>query len=784
VLTPGRLLILAALILPSSAAPASELGLPVQFLLVPLERWNEGQPAKADVLPEGTIRLFRAGEYEAALEFPANTTRLVPPGVWVWIAESPGYVSAGSGTLNVQERVAPARNVLWPVLPACRITLGAASAWHGIDRVDFVSIDHRATYPVRPGRERSVAVPGGRWLAYAVGARGLVGITKPRACAASQELHLRTIAPPPADREELLVHVDLPEETEVAAGELNALVGGGPGGPGIRAAGKVWSARRVSFFFLDLPISGERRIEVAHPKLRRVSLRQEAVGGRAFELPPIAARARRAMTFQIDYRPKGEHREEQLVLVACGERPASSALQDSSECPGPRHEERLRPGLEVYRFGGLDDGQYFIEANIDGLVVQGLGSGLVPYLRPETEGDLALGPVLLRELEIYGHLLVDDEPVAGEVRFVPPSRGYSSQTVFPTDADLTYHFRYFGHRYQEESSEIPEEGKKLLGNEELGIYWSRGLSACDAEGACRAFNIHSTFTGEGRWDIDLGSRTILTVEVTDAETGKPLPGVTVLTDPTPAVHFVRGRVFEAMPEGIEGQGFFTDRYGRARLRVPKPESFGLAVAERGFRPYRTRLSLPGGGDHPLPVALERESDGGEVTLRLAGRPVPGAFLLAVDGSGRRRPDCLAATGAKGGISLPATCRKGVRFVVMHPAVALQIVDAGSWLATGLVDLAPAPDPPLRLRLVTAGDRPLSAVPVSVRLADLVLGPNDLLLATAKGASPLFYQTDQQGEIVLAGVTPDLAVVVPGARGDLVLELATTPPGGVAILRVE
>ena len=163
-------------------------------------------------LPKGTIQLYRVGTYTPELVFEANVATPVPAGQWTWIAEAPGYVSSSTGLLHVVGATGEpeARKIVWTVVPSCDVDL-SGDDWSGVTRFDTVSLDAGATYPVDPRRRQRLQVPAGPIIGYAVGARGLLGLTNIGPCPAGETLQLPRPFPPAGAREDWMIHVSLAE---------------------------------------------------------------------------------------------------------------------------------------------------------------------------------------------------------------------------------------------------------------------------------------------------------------------------------------------------------------------------------------------------------------------------------------------------------------------------------------------------------------------------------------------------------------------------------------------
>lgn len=737
-------------------------GQEITFHLVPEDAWQDEKTRPEAILPDGKVYLFAEGSYEPAAVFPVNIPYRLEPGNWLWVAEAPGYVSVGSGALRIGPKTAGEKRLLWPVVPACRIDFSPAGDWVGVQRLDLVSLDRAAVYPVIPGQRPFAWVPAGRFLAYTVGPRGLLGIAPPEACQQSEDLPL---APPPSPRrglQDLLVRLRLPDGFEPGKQEVQALwkplaADSVPGEP----TAMIRQGESIAAFFLALPASAEGEITVSHPALRTFRQPVEPLESVARELPEIRLRPRRSLDLTIDYRPKVPHKTEAIRLLYCGPDRRPPRIPGKEPCAASGQELRLRPGLATYNFPGLDDGLYYPEAKIDDEVLRSLGSGVSVYLDPASESVDPVLPVVLQEMEIYGNILLDGEPVAGMVRVEPTAPGRFPVRTFTTDDELLYHWTFFGR-----SPWMPEpEGTEP----QLGFFsgLERVLACADQE-LCRDFGLHSEFRGEGRLDIEVRPGRAVTVSVVDADDGTPLPEAVVrYRNSFPDLKFDNGRVEWREPEGGElSHGYTTKSDGRVTLSIPRELSEPLAVTRREYRNREAEVP-PGAGPVELRVALEAESPrepAVRLVLRPDGKPLARAFLLVIRNDGARDPGCSVATDAQGEAEIGPDCLRSSSVVVLHPDAAITLVRGEALLGSAEVALDPAPARPVELRIVDGSGAPIPRLPIRLQYGGFSLEPNDLLLAAGRTGSLLFYASGSDGGVQLRGVDPsaaDVPVVLPG-----------------------
>ncbi len=770
--------------------PALLAGQEVSFHLVPESSWVKGQPRLADEVKTGTVELYREGAYAPQLVVPAGDgAHTVPPGRWLWIAHAPGYVSVGSGVLEipVNGRKTAAKVVVWPVVPACELATSADRRWKSMDRLDLVSISYSTVYPLDPKKIFSQQIPAGRYLAYAVGARGLLGISRVSSCRAGER---QTIQPPPtpaASRQDFLVPVILPDDQGIAPQalaiaftQLSKRATAATTAP----TAAVWNGRRGSFFFLGVSATGPLELVIQHTKLRTRTLAVDALGGSVRELPSQLLKRRRSLRFMVNYQPLREHRSAKVVGFACGRRHQESSVIDVRRCRALGRQLPLAKGPTSLLVDNLDDGQYQFDAVVDDEVVSGLGNHFAPYLDPETDDAPIVQPMQLPELEIYGNLLLKDKPVPGEVHLWPNGGGTARR--FATDRELLFHLFYFGYladRYA--LNAIPEDLRHGDPAAMRGLYDFYTLEACGKTGSCRLFNVHSTLTGGGRLDLDLGSGLGLDIEVVSKATGEPIGGVLVGADRSdPALHFVDGEVEWRTPVGREGQGTYTDDRGQARIRNLKPGSVSVGALKAGFKLQHAAAEVREGVRTAVRIELE-PNGGGATMLRFAdGAPVGQAYLLVLDAHGVRQGGCSRATGSDGSVDLPASCLDAMRLVLLHPEAAVTSFAGSDWLGAHDITVDRAPVRPVQVRISDAQGRPLAGVPVEIRYRDFALEPDDLLLAATYTGTVLFYLTDDQGEATLQGIDPadvDLPeVAIAGGASERKIKpvpLAGTPPGG-------
>ncbi|HSL83798.1 MAG TPA: carboxypeptidase-like regulatory domain-containing protein [Thermoanaerobaculia bacterium] len=760
----------------------------VTFELVPAEAWVDGRPDLRRTLLEGWVSLYRVGAAEPEVTVPVGQAREVPDGEWLWIAESPGYVSTVTGTLKAGTGME--RTLVWPVVPACHVTLSDDPGWWGVARFDVVSIEHGATFPVHPSSRRELWVPAGEVIAYGVGPRGLLGIDRLEGCRPSSRVEVPPPSPPGRDSQDLMVSAQ-PFEGTAEEGELRAFLTPSTRGelaPAVLPTARVVRGNRVSYFFLGVPADRDLELVLEHPTVRTRRVPVEALGGSARELEELELAARLDLEVEIDYRPIRAHREAVLEVLYCGdpEEPSFSWAR----CRRLDRSQPLRPGRQSYRFPALDDGQYVLDARIDDEVLGGLGQSITPFLDPESPVAPELPVIPLWEFEIYGYLLVEGDPVAGTIGFQPV--GSETTRRFPTDDDLTYHLFYFG-TLPFRWDELPDHGSR---EEMLGLRW--GIpSACSADGYCRYYNLHSVFLGGGRLDWDLGSEHRIRLRVTDATTGEPVAGADVMIPVRrTAIRFDRGDVEEVRAAGAESTGTVTDAEGVARIRMPSGVPASFSVSKEGYRTVSVGdatavLSGPGAEEpETLEVHLEPEAESHRA-VRLVfpdGEPAAGAFVLAFDEDGRVDLRCSLSADGFGGWTARRGCEGVAEAFVFHPAAGLRPVSGSDLSLLAEVEIARRPERPLRVRLVDGAGAPLANVPVGLKIDGMLLDPNVLVAASSRGGAFLPVATDSRGVLTLRAADPDFPgglelVIGAGEEAEVVDLSGLSPEDGMAVLTI-
>ena len=736
----------------------------ITFRLVPEGHWTEGlRDINSWATADGRVLLYQQGDVEPRLILDANRPVTVPAGSWLWTGEATGYVTVKPGQMAVPEE-APPKTLVWPVVPACELKLAAPRRWQGVERLDVVSVSYGTVHPVEPQHRQQLWIPAGSFLSYSVSQSSLYAIGQLRSCQAGQVVLQGPPALPSRERQDVLVTLEQPrdllpssqreQEQPIIASLQPPRAGlGGVSAPAVM----VQQDQRTSVFFLDVPAGNELELRVQHPQLRTAKRPVSPLGGSARELPALQLRPRPTLTLPIDYRPLRPHQKAELQLVYCS-RGEPQTEDDEKNCER-RDPQPLAAGLFEYTFEGLDDGFYTLDALIDEEFLQGLGTDFAFSLRPD---DLTLEPAevqVIREMEIYGHLLIDDKPVPG-VAFLQAKVDLGNQPTldFPTDDELLYHMYFFGRvpgAY--ERAWLPEEVRER-DPEELRGFSMRSryhLGACAEDGTCRVFNIHSQLAGEGRMDLDLGTDLGLEVEVRDAASDQLVPGAWVLTEEHgDALLFVDHKTRWVEPRGAELLAIKTGADGIARVRNMKFGEQALAVKKPGYQNFFRMIRMPLPGNR-IAVKLKPEDESGGVELRFPdGTPLASAFLLRMGEDGQQDRRCSKATDGEGRARLQAAaCLQGGSVVVLHADARLTVLAAEDLARVPQLTIERAPSIPLRLRAVDSDGLPLARASVALRLGGVEIGPNELLASAGAGNGMPFYLTDERGELLLRGVDP-------------------------------
>jgi len=789
-LTTERLLIL--LLFVSSAAFAAEEGVPILFRLVPSSSWT-ADGGHSDYLPEGKVFLFREGTYTPSVVLDANRAGRVPPGSWVWIAEAPGYVSVVAGTIKIPNDLKQdqPKGIYWPVVPACRIALDPEEQWSGVQRMDVVSVTSDAVYPVVPKDRQSLWVPAGRLLAYGVGARGLQGIDDLGQCVQNEVVEVSPPTPPDRDHQELMVTFHVPDVvTETDEPPVSVRLerrGARPLSP----TAEVTIKSRVSAFFLDVPATQGLDAVFRHPTLRTRRLSIESAGGSARELPEQTLEERLHLTLDIDYQPLQHHERAEVWAYQCG---LTRALDPYSfrRCQLLDQKPALQSGLHRYRLDAVDDGLLYLEGRIDGFVVPGLGTSIQPYIDPDQDQPPQVQPGLLHEQEIHGSILLEGDPVPGEVELLamPESSRRLQDHRFPTDDDGTYRLRYFGR--------VPEVYLRPPGFEDssnpedlLGLYGDYQLVACTESGFCRPYSVHSVLQGSGHLDLELGDGTPVEVSVTDEESGEPIADAIVSAGrPPEALYFHHGEVDWFEPTGSEGSYVWTGGNGRARLLArERGEAVFLLVHHPDYEPVRQEFPVIPGQRNVLDVALrpKKETTSGVRLVFPDGSPVSAGFLLVVDPVTGLDPKCSGATSSRGFVNVSDRCLFGRVAVAIAPGARISLFEGTALTSFDEVAVPRAPSRPLTVRVVDEDGQAIAGVPIELRYPDVTLGPNDFLLAATYSGYQMAFQTNADGEVVLRGVDPE-AVTVPDVgvvlgKDESWEPLAPYQPGDLVVLSI-
>ncbi len=268
------------------------LGQNFTFNLIAEEDWNQGRPSRESFLDNGRIYLFRTGSYLPEVIAEVGKPQEVPPGSWHWIAEAEGYVSVVSGRIVLPEGQPPfEKGLVEPVVPACKVLLSDESDWAGLRRLDAVSLERGAVFPVAVDSRRSFQIPVGRFVAYVVGAQGMEAIAPIASCRRGETVHLQRPEPPDDRLQDLVIHALLPPGVIDTAEELGALLSPFEGKPTsfspLRPSATFRTTGRVTFFFLGIHASETLMLEIRHPHTELYRQEIPPLGGKVHEFPLV-----------------------------------------------------------------------------------------------------------------------------------------------------------------------------------------------------------------------------------------------------------------------------------------------------------------------------------------------------------------------------------------------------------------------------------------------------------------------------------------------------------------
>lgn len=744
-------------LLPAADILAADGTHEIEFRLVP-SSGQVGGEEEADAsdpreyLTDGVVHLYRAGSFEAELTVPINIPVEVPSGKWTWVGEAPGYVTVGSGILNLGDE-AVKKAVVWPAVPACALKVSQRE-WQGISRLDVVSLDYDATFVFDVGERNRLPVPAGRLIAYTVGSRGVEAISPLLQCEENTSRPLDRPSPPAADRQDFMVTALVEEgridDVEIFAATLRPLATPDDEVVPISPTASVGAEEWATFFFLNVSAENTLRLEIEHPQFRTSKRTLEPLPGEVREITGLELKPRITAEVPVDYQPLRDHERATVSVILC----EADEKQRIEDCDPVGEAKPLERGFQILEFEGLDVGRVVLDTRIDDERILGHGSGVTPELRGGDPENVVLPRHLMKEFRIYGHLLVDDEPVPGEVRLQSRIPGRFSARSFPTrEDDLTYNIYYFGKLLSSRfSAMFPAELMELPEDERYGIpLGTVRVEACDFDGFCKPFHIWSTFTGSGRYDVDLGSGRWL-VRVVDGATGRPIPGATVfvrsLEQQVDAVHVFAGQKLSSTRTNAEALDSRADEEGLVHLRGFEG-SVGISASASGYQKVTKSLQVPVQDHFELTVELmpEEEEPGLAKLVFTDGSPAAGALLASLAPDGEPAYRCSPKADSLGQVDFPDGCFAQVAdaLLVWHPAARFQRMPKALVGPGAQIEIEPMRGRPLRVRLLEADGTPLAGVPVGLRFSDITLGPNHLILAN-KGGVQVQPRTNERGEV--------------------------------------
>lgn len=767
-----------------SGAAVFQLNLIPESFLDALKQ--EDPRALAAVLPSdmGTAFLYRVGDSAPPIVVSTAAPIQVGTGEWIWMAEAPGWVTVLPIRMTVgSDHPQDKRDLLWPVVPACSVSV-APVLWRGIRRLDFVSLERGSVYRLDLRQRQSLNVPAGRFLYYAVGPRGLVGISRILRCAHEEQVALGRPDLPPPEVQDVMLHLTLPETAEPIGLDRLAVEFVSNGREVRRAAAAVVrGSRKVTAFLPDLPAAKDGSILVSHPRLVTEEIEVGALGGTARDLGETSLALRGNIELKINYLPLRQHSLERIEVLKCRRR----AKSGGDNCTTPVFDASLEEGLHEYRTGPLDDGQYRVDAIIDDERVHGLGDGVFQTFE-DGEPDSGFSParhpphttVELREFEIFGHVLFEGEPVPGELvlftsSFAPPRR-------FPTGEGLEFSAHYFGRSIVQRDPmlQLADETFRPI-EERLGLNRGNHVMACTSDGQCRDLGT-AIIRGGGRLDVEVAVPPRISVSVTNRATGKPIEGA--LCSPSGfssrRLVFVNGEVdWEAENTSSELviHRALTDESGTAVFYGVPDDLRGVGVDKAGYK--KSGHDLEGvaiGEDFHLAIELDPETSGVSTLLvSSGGEKLAGALAVRLLDSGTLGSvdrSCSTVADAEGVAILAEECLAGTTLLVMDPRVRLKPLAGDLLLHQEQVEVAAVVAPAARIRVIDENGAPLQGLGVELLLRDVRLSRSDLIHALSNTGREWPYATGEDGLLTLLGIdahNADRGWVVVGA-GDSALSI--------------
>lgn len=280
--------------------PVSQGQIEIRFALVAEELWNDGAPDNSHFLPSGRVFLYRAGSYIPELVAKVDEPQVVTPGNWLWISEAEDdsgglYVSVVSGKILYPEGAERFdRGLLGPVVPACRVDLGPARLWQGVTRLDAVSLERHAVYPVVVKDRQQFHVPAGRFLVYTVDEEGVTAISRVVRCDPHQTVEISRPEPPSASSQDLMVSVQMPEGQLDKDLQISAVLAPRNASRPLPPQPPTAALRtnyRTTFFFLDVDARDQLELNVRHPEALPQRQEISPLQGGVRELPDIVLEA-------------------------------------------------------------------------------------------------------------------------------------------------------------------------------------------------------------------------------------------------------------------------------------------------------------------------------------------------------------------------------------------------------------------------------------------------------------------------------------------------------------
>ncbi len=722
---------------------------------------------------------------ETSASLPVSLDRV---GVWLWEAEAPGWVTAVPGRINVTaDSLHQRKDVVWPVVPACRVRLPESLDPKKVTRVDFVSLEEGSVHRAVSSHRRELNVPAGRFLVYSVRQGELLGMAGPERCEQGETLDVELPELPPAHLQDLLVGLSFPElEQALDLSAFEVVLRGSQ--EARKPLALIGGDRRASAFFRAVPAEPVS-LHISHPELVSEGIEIVPAGGTARELATVELERRGTLELHIDYRPLRPHSVAELRLfrTATGDSVPIQDPKSASTFSGELLEILdLRPGAFRYEFSRLDDGRYRVDAIIDSDQLYALGFGVVPRFvgGQLIEDSIRFRTIDLRELELYGNLLLEGRPVPGALIFRPVWG--EGRRAFPTE-NLEYHAYYFGrgtHRF-DPAFELRGDSSRPI-QELLGLDRHYEVMACADSGVCRSLQ-GAVIRGSGRLDIEIDVGPRLSLEVIDVSTGQPVAEARCEFEgyPEHRLEFVDGTLdwHGERRKKLQVRVLETQADGRVTVHDPPDGLYRVNVLKEGYRRFSRELERPPRDGEVIEVELIPEGEGGVRFALVVGRGayLNGALVASLlQDAPKLDLGCLDVADSGGKVSLDRECLEGRDLVVLDPRARLAAYPGSLVSGGGTLRVDAAPARSIGVRVVDGLGKPRDGVPLSLVVDGIEIRNLDLMLAYQRTGWGWPFRTDENGKAALLGLGADSDGTVHIGRGNetLTLNFSELLPGSL------